>query len=70
MIDVVDVSVPMAKFGFWRVPGALPNEFASCPFPGACLGAKNQKLEGTYYNKSWENGQWVEFNFDYAKYNT
>ena len=58
----------MAKFGFWRVPGALPNEFASCPFPGACLGAKNQKLEGTYYNKSWENGQWVEFNFDYAKH--
>ena len=58
----------MAKFGFWRVPGALPNEFASCPFPGACLGAKNLKLEGTYYNKSWENGQWVEFNFDYAKH--
>ena len=58
----------VAKFGFWRVPGELPNEFVECPFPGACLGAKNEKLAGTYFNKSWENGQWIEFDFDYAKH--
>jgi len=60
----------IAKFGYWRIvpSSVLPNEFAECPFPGACLGAKNPKLEGTYFNKSWENGQWVEFEFDYAQH--
>jgi hypothetical protein len=59
----------VAKFGYWRVSSsALPHEFIECPFPGACLGAKNTKLEGSYFNKSWENGQWVEFEFDYAQH--
>ena len=58
----------IATFGYWRVPGSAPNEFIKCPFPGACLGAKNPKQEGKFYNKSWIDGKWVEFNFDYAQH--
>jgi hypothetical protein len=40
----------VALFGWWRVPGVAPNEFIACPWPGACLGAKNIKYEGKYLN--------------------
>jgi hypothetical protein len=58
----------VATFGYWRVPGPAPNEFIACPFPGACLGAANPMQQGKYYNKTWVDGRWVEFNVDYAKH--
>ena len=42
----------IATFGYWRVPGPLPNVFIECPFHGACLGAPNPKLQGRYYNET------------------
>ena len=58
----------IATFGYWRLPSNTPpNEFVQCPFPGACLGARNNKLEGKYLNKSWDDGRWVD-GIDYAKH--
>ena len=55
----------IATFGYWRVPGVLPNEFVACAFPGACLGAQNPKLEDKYFNET-EDG--MEIGVDYAKH--
>ena len=53
----------VALFGFWRVqPGDVPHVFSECPFPGACLGAPNPKLEGRYYNESKDGlGQDIDY---------
>ena len=59
----------VALFGYWRVPKITtsnhPNLFIQCPFPGACLGAINQKLTEKYYNESWVDGRWID-GIDYA----
>jgi hypothetical protein len=51
----------IATFGYWRVPGKLPNVFVECPFPGACLGAPNPKMEGRYYRTNVSNQVGVDF---------
>jgi hypothetical protein len=45
-----DGIVPL--FGNWRVPGPAPQQFLECPFPGACFGAPNPRLENRYFNGS------------------